>query len=234
MADSRSPWFYVLSGCAVLVVVVGVVLVGLAVWGVRTAKEFKADLEDPVRREQRVLETLGAERLPDGWKPVMWFSVPMVFKMAMLTAGEPVVTSEENDVEVGDRMFFFIETIGDRADEARRRFEEGDDIAVLLRDANLNYDIERELDRGTLDVPGGTMLWVAGIAEADLQGTASGKGLGAVGLIDCEADRRSRFVVWVEPIPEGDLDDPAVREATPADPRHLASFLSYFSLCPAS
>jgi len=228
MSESRSPWIYVLSGCAVLVVVVGVVLAVLAVYVWRQAKEFEAAMKDPAVREARALEVLGAESLPEGWRPAFAMSVPLIGEMALLTEGEPVASSE--GIDIGDTGFVYAQMIGGKADEARARFEATGDLGDVFRDANVRVSRERELARGSTPIDGGLLLWVASLGDADIHGARVG-GMTTMGLVDCEHDRRSRFVIWFGPAPEGDPSDPSALAGTSADPATLEAFLAHFRLC---
>lgn len=228
MAESRSPWFYVLGGCAVLIVIVGVVLVAAVVFGVRKARELEATLKDPEKRAEKVHEILDADELPDGWRPLFGASVPLLGEMAILTAGESVATAE--GLEFGDRGFIYVQTIRGQADDIRRQIEQGTDVGDAFRDAKLRYDMDRELAGGSSDVEGGVLMWRSGTGRADVHG-ADVEGLTTVAALDCDADRRSRLLFWWEPLPS-DVDAPAALAGTVADGDRLQEFVRHFRLCP--
>ena len=228
MSEGRSPWFYVLGGCAVLVVVFGVAIVAAAVFGCKKAKEIEQTLHDPEKRTETALEVLRTDELPEGWRPLFAGSIPLLGEMAMLTAG--AVIGSANDFELGERGFVYVQTIGGNADDIRRRFEQGDDLRDAFRGANLRFDLDHELGRGSIDVDGGLLMWLSGTGRADLQGAAI-DGLQTLGTIDCEHDRRTRYLFWWAPTP-GNLDDPAALSGTIADGDRLGEFLAPFALCP--
>ena len=228
MAEPRSPWFYVLGGCAVLIVVSGLAIVAVAVFGWQKAKELKQTLHDPVKRTAAALEVLEAENLPDGWRSVFAASVPLLGEIAILTAGDTIATAE--GLEFGDRGFVYFQMIGSKADDIRRRFEQGDDLGDAFRDAKLRFDMDRELARGSFDVDGGILMWLSGTGRAVVHG-ASVEGLTTVGAVDCEDDRRSRVLFWWAPLPS-DLDAPGALTGTFADGDRLGEFVGHFALCP--
>ncbi len=228
MAESRSPWFYVLGGCAVLIVVVGVAMVAAVVFGVRKARELEATLKDPEKRAEAVHEVLDTDELPPGWRPVFAASVPLLGEMAILTAGDTVATVEGG--EFGDRGFVYLQTIGSKADDIRRQLERGGDLEDAFRDAKLRFDMDRELAAGSSDVDGGVLMWRSGTGRADVHG-ADVEGLTTVAALDCDADRRSRLLFWWAPLPS-DVDGPAALVGTVADGDRLQEFVRHFRLCP--
>jgi hypothetical protein len=212
----------------VLVVIVGVAIVAVAVFGWRKAKEFEQTLHDPEKRTETVLDVLRTDGLPDGWRPVFAGSIPLLGEMAMLTSGATIGNADA--FELGERGFVYVQTIGGKAEDIRRRFEQGDDLRDAFRGANLRFNLDRELARGSSDVDGGVLMWLSGTGRAEVQGAAI-DGLKTLAAIDCEQDRRTRYLFWWEPAPV-DLDDPAALSGTIADGDRLGRFLAPFALCP--
>ena len=67
MAEKRSGWFYVFVGCGALAFIAIAGIGVVAFMSVRWAKNVKAELEDPVVREERAREYLGTDDLPEGY-----------------------------------------------------------------------------------------------------------------------------------------------------------------------
>jgi hypothetical protein len=231
MAETgRSPWFYILAGCGGLLVLGGIAIAVFAFLGWRWAQDFQATMKDPDRRAAAVMERLGATTLPDGWRPGVAIDAPLgLGEFALLTTGDAVPAG--NDFDLGDRGFLFVRAPGGRIEEARERFERGGDLTGALESPGANFDVDREIARGTFETRGGLVLWLSGAGSTRFQGEAR-EGLTTVGLLDCDADEKSRYVIWFGGDVVGDPEDPVARVGTIADPDVLRSFLGHFRLCP--
>lgn len=231
MAESgRSPWFYVLAGCGVILLLIGIAVAALAFFGWRWAKDFEATMKDPEKRAEQVLTKLDATELPDGWRPGIAMRAPLgLGEFVMLTSGDAVASDEGFDM--GDRGFVYLRVPGQEVQQARERFEAGGTLADAFDTPGMNFDVDREIARGTFEVEGGLVLWMSGMGSSQFQGDRL-EGLTTVGLLDCDADEKSRFVTWFGGELAGAPDDPTAQVGTFADPTVLRDFLGYFRLCP--
>ena len=107
-----SPWVYVALGCLGAAVAAILVVAGLGFAGWRWARGLEEQLEDPEARTAKVLEVLGAERVPDGYHAVIALEIPFLMKMAILSdvpptpAGDPGQWSADRGFEERGLIFF--------------------------------------------------------------------------------------------------------------------------------
>lgn len=123
--SSTSPWIYVGCGCLALVVLVTSLVVGGAYFGYSKIRGYAEDLEDPQRRNERALELLGAQRLPEGYFTLFFISVPWVLDFVMLTDSEAAnqrLEAMDRGLEAGlfdGHTFFYLRAsiVADPADD---------------------------------------------------------------------------------------------------------------------
>lgn len=230
------PWVWVAAGCGVAVLIGFLVVAGLGFAGWRWAKGMEAQLEDPAAREAKVLEVLGAERLPEGWYPVMAMEVPFAMKMAMLSerpvdldpsGGEP--DFEPEDLGESGLIYFEMPSWGGERGNLEDFMEGRADDAELLRRSNIDLPRGEVIDRGEVALPGAERGRYV-VQRGTLHG--QDEGLTVTVLADCAGDSRIRLALWFGP-------DPAPQTApveldlagTVGDPARLAEFLGAFRFC---
>lgn len=232
MAETKSVALGVAIGC--LAVVLG--LVGMAgacgYWVYRQQQQMEAEMTDPDARRERVLEVLGAQDLPEGYYPMVGFSVPFVLHAAILT-DHPTEPGEKPE-RIGQRGFIYVETLGLGQNEAQLRdyFTGKTDDPSVLNENGFHLDVDEVIGRGTLPLTGDDMImFMSQRADLSMRGY-SGRGLSSLILVDCAADERRRMGFWF--VPDPDPDAPVEEldlTGTPADEGALAAFLAHFRFC---
>ncbi len=232
----RSVWPYLGVGCLaiVLVGVIGFCTAGYFVF--RTAKEISEQFTDPEVRRARVLEALGTADLPEGYDPVLAFSVPLVFDIVVI--GD-VVSTEDGDLEeIGDHAFVLVSLA--RADEGdRERLDrffagEGGDLGSLKVDV-VDFSAARIIGVGRTKASGGDVEVVALDAPVRRKDGERERHLVAAMRIRCRGDARERLAFWVETPPDGagPVEELTDLTGSVGDPERVAEFLDRFRICRA-
>ena len=228
---STSPWIYLGCGC---VAIIGLLMLGTCTagfFGVTAVKDYLEDLGDPVARNERALKILGAEEWPEGYSAQLYFRLPRLFEIILLTDGEPLEFDSENDADMdeehmGNRIFAYV-SVRDSKGEINP-FDPMDAGSVQV-DAGVEVTSAKKLSEGTLPIDRGQILYETHQGELLTESREVHQGVYAVLKVECEsADPLARFGLWFfrqEVVTE---DDPA---GTPADEEALAAFLEYFTFC---
>ena len=186
-----------------------VLAAAIGFWGVQKARQFGQEIADPGVRESKVLAVLRASEIPEGYHPVVAFSVPLLLDVAVLSDLAPDESGQPP--QIGDHGFVYVSYPAFGRDRrAIRDFFEGkrDDFDELGRH-RVDLDLEERIANGRISREEGEVLWVAHRGTIDSDDAGSSKqGLVALLLIDC-GDSRNRFGIWLGPDP-----DP---EAAPAE-----------------
>lgn len=244
--QERSPWVYVGCGCAVLVVLIVLVIAGAGMFVARGLKNYAQDMEDPVTRNERAREMLGAGALPHGYNAQVFFSVPFLLEFVMLTDGEPV-TEENSEIffeHANLFTFFEMRNLGDN----RRQLDEylaGERDSTDLFE-NMDFDIRgRELlGRGGFEIGDQQMRYVVQRGELDSRRDEVDGVFALVGT-QCAGDDKLRVSMWFQRLPEplapnaaGDAaaeaapgTGDAALAGTPADQEALRALLAHFDVC---
>jgi hypothetical protein len=231
-----SPWVYVAIGCAVVVVLAIVAVVGLGFFGYRWAKKFEAELKDPAEREKKVLAVLGAEELPPGYHPMVGMSIPFVMDMAMLSDVPVPEGGEPDDAGFEERGFFYFKMLstGKQRRELDDFFEGRIDDAEFLRQSSIDLKRGEVIARGDLSLPATDgARYIAQRGSIAWGGRGSrGEGLTSTILVECAGDSRMRLAMWFGPDPQPEADPGAADlSGSVADPEALAAFLGHFRFC---
>jgi hypothetical protein len=231
VARERSVWTYVIAGCALAILVGGLVLVGGALWFYRGMRKLEAELKDPAARTEGARKILGAERLPEGYHAMLALSIPFVMRIAVLTTDPP---GPQGQIQgFGAKGFVYAELIGPERDEEQLRdyFEGRTSDASVLRRSGVSIDAGEVLGRGVVPVGEARLLYVAQRGGISVHG-AHGRGITSIVLVDCPADDRVRTAVWFAPDPAPEAAAAALDLAgTPADEAALAAFVGQFRFC---
>ncbi len=162
---------------------------------------------------------------------MMALTVPFVMEIAMLSDQPP--NSEGVVTSFDERGLIYIETIGigQDEDELRDYFEGRTLDPDVLRENNINIDIDEIINRGVIPRDDGDLLYVTQRGSVSTRGY-SGKGITALVLVDCPQDSRSRMAIWFAPDPSPDSPvDELELAGTPADEAELGRFMQQFRFC---
>lgn len=236
------PWVWIGCGCLGAIGLVVAVIVGAGVWGINKAVEFGEAMEDPVKREEKALEVLGADELPEGYHAVIALEIPFLFEMAMLSDVPPDENGQPGDG--AQRGFFFLNLLRLGDDEAGiRDFFDGksEDLSAIGDDTNVDLDLEERVASGAIERDADTLKWVShrgrvrnmaqDLPEDPGEGEAANKGLVTLFLMDC-GDERGRIGIWYgrDPNPEA---PPAELElaGTVGDSASIETFMAPIRPC---
>ena len=219
---------YVALGCGAGLVLIALVVGGFIFWGAQKVKQFEADLKDPLAREQRVKEILGTETLPEGYYAGVGLSVPFLFEMASLSR-EPVAEGKEpKDM---DFIYMRMLHLGKQDQELRDFFNGTNDNPSVLRENNINVDIDDVVNRGELQIDDQDILWLTSRGRIQTGATRSGD-MATIMMIRCPNDKNMRLGIWVEDQQvEHNEDGTPQLEGTVGDPVKVEEFMRHFSVC---
>jgi hypothetical protein len=230
-----------LLGCGCGAIVVGLLLLMLTftflAW--RQSERLKSGYDNPEEAAARVQEVLPYDALPDGYYPLGGASVPVFFRLAILTDLPP---GEREGGEGARRFhrsgFIYFSTFSLRKDDSEllRYFQEGPKEGEKEMDLNLpengiagdlgmDFEAREVIARGAEPVHAGRVYYVARRGGLKVSGDAF-EGLATLFYVKCDEGHRVRFGLWFAPDQEtADL------RGTPGDPKALADFLGHFWIC---
>jgi len=238
MAQKQSTQWWITGGCGcclLLALLIGAV-VAAGFFGVSSFKDYLTDLKDPVSRSARTAEILGASRLPEGYVGQVFFSIPWVFDVVILSDGEPMAIAEEDDVNldaaaVGEHVFIYF--------KLRSKDMDDEDVDHMLRgehtsggtrvDVGIELDPEEEIGRGAFELEPQRLRWVAHRGEIELDDDLAG--IYSRVIIDCPTDELTRVAVWFQRDPEEPSEAAADLAGSPADEAALRTFMGHFNVC---
>lgn len=231
---NRSPWVWIGCTCGGLVVLVLAVL-AVGTWlTFREAKSVKESWKSPELRAQKTREVLPYKDLPPGYYPLGSFSIPLVMRMAFF-GDTPPVAGEQPNRGMKEHGFIYMSMLqmrGNRREMMRYIKGEAPEQRPGWMRGNVNFETGDLIRRGTVQVGGKTVYYVAQRGQVHQPGRSVG-GLLTLVLPDCADDSRVRFGMWLgpDPAPGTPIAELDVR-GTNADPQALTEFLSHFELCP--
>lgn len=238
MASSKTPpWVWVAAGCGGALFLIAGCVVAVTYFGVRQVRQIEETMRDPEKRRAAALEVLNADELPEGYYPMMSFSVPLVMQTAILTDSEIGVEVDPAAPPLGDKGFIYARMLRfnyqDQA-ELRDYFEGKSEDSSILRRNNINVHL-RPRDRiasGELANGSGQVLWISHRSDGLGHHGQGDAAVATMMLVECPGDRHTRFGILFGPDP---APETAVAEAdwtgTPADPAEIAAFTGYFDFC---
>lgn len=227
---STSPWVYVGCGCLGAVVLAIGACVSVGLFGVQFARNLEQELKDPVLRQEKAREILGAEKLPDGFHAQVHVSIPLFMDMVVLSDGQPIELEDDGNTELepenlGDQAFIYLamRDIGDVRDDFERMLDGGDTRDLENVDVGLDFRSEEVLGRGEFELPPQRVRY-ATHRGAFRDGRESNEGVYSVLLVDCPSTSRVRAAFHWRRVDAGDLpaeDLPAEDLPAEADPGEL-------------
>ncbi len=202
MSKSTSPWVYVGCGCALLAVGMVTAIGACGMMGWREIRDLEATMKDPVVREQKVLEMLGTDALPDGLYAQFYLRIPFLLDVAMVSD-----IASDAGFEEGHRPFTFdqqmvsvldVRDLGGHRAQFRSNLEDERLATDALEDVDvdLGFRAREVLGRGELAFDGWTYV------HQRVRGQSSGpgsrrEGVGVLGEIRCDDDDgRLRILSW--------------------------------------
>jgi len=239
---TTSPWVYVGCGCLGAVVLGIGACIGLGVVAARFGRNLEAELKDPVRRQERAREILGAEELPAGFHAQLHVAIPMLFEMVVLSDGAPVEYQDHGNTRLearnlGDNAFIYLAMpdVGDTREQFERLLAGTDPRDLDHVRLDLDFRSEEIVGRGELDLPPQHLRYATHRGDVR-DGRERRSGLYSVLLVDCPGSSKVRAAFYWQqrpdptPAPEAgpgtDFDGAAYEDA-------LRAFISHFQLCGA-
>ncbi len=225
-------------GCALFAGLVIASIVGAGIFGTSLFKDYVEDMRDPASRTAKATEILGASELPDGYSAHLYFKIPWVFDLVILSDGEPTVLDGDGfelaAENVGENLFVFFALRKGRMDEeeidemlaGRRKSNEGVNV-----DVGIEVDSSERLGEGEFEIASQRISYVANRGSVSLDGDRI-PGIYSRILIDCPGDNLTRTGVFFKRDPE-DLEGkrPLEIPGSPADEDTLREFLGHFNVC---
>lgn len=207
-----SPWVWVGLGCGAIVVmcVLLVVVAGFFLHG--KLKNFQKQFDDPVVRNQRVREVLGAQDLPAGYHAFMTVSIPWVLDVAMLSDREFVKEhNKEHDKEHKDdrdhnpfdkRGFVYVRMPFHKKDARWQEFLDGKRSPdELLKNGKMHFHKRDTVGKGVIQgTDGATYHYVATRGEVEM-GDRYIDGITTMIAVECPNDSKFRLGIWFGPDP---------------------------------
>jgi len=236
MSDKRkSYWAWLGCGCAGLVVLAIGGVIAAMVGGRMFVRDYVEDLKDPVARGEQVRKILGAEELPAGFEPQLFFRVPWLIDMVVVSDGDPAEFDEQGHAELearhlGENAFVFL-SMRDLGD-VRENMEAllAGKSEKVHQNVRIDFRSSEELGRGELDVPPHHLRWAAHRGEFHDR-HEDREGIYAIVLVDCpKKDGRVRAAFLWQHRETAEGEAPGL-EGTPADEETLRSFIGRFDLC---
>lgn len=209
MSKQTSPWVYVGCGCAGLSVLVVLAIAGLGMTVWRDLREFGETMQDPVARDARVREILGAETLPGNLRGKLYLRVPFMLELAVATdAGDG---DDDSSLEVDRHLLSFLDIrdFGGRRARFRQAMESGKNPFEALdnTDVDLGVELDEVIDSGTLTGAGAPFPYLTARGRLSSESPRR-RGMVALVEIRCrEDDGRLRLLTWFS------ADDAASPEA---------------------
>ncbi len=231
----KSVWGWFGCGCVGLVVLAIGGAIAAMVGGRMFVRDYVEALKDPVARAERVEQILGTEELPAGFEPQIFFRVPWLLDMVVISDGEPAELDDQGNVDLearhlGENAFVFLamRDLGDAREDLEALL--AGETGRLHNEIQLDFRSLEPLGSGELDVPPQHLRWAA--HRGEFRGRREDReGIYAIVLVDCpEEDGRVRAAFYWQhrEAVEGEALDLA---GTPADEATLRSLVGHFDLC---
>lgn len=228
-----SPWLYVGCGCAAFAGLCVMAIIALGFFGASMFQGYVEDMTDPEVRSERSQQILGTESLPEGYSALMFFRIPWILDMVILTdgpemeAGEDLEDFSALDSEMVDDHFFlyFALRIDDPNDkDFDEMFEEGHRQGGVDLDVGSTFRSLEKIGEGAFDLDPGSLRYSAYHGELVTEDHERITGTYSQMKVNCPDARRVRFAVWFQR--EG-----AAAASTPADEATLREFMNHFAFC---
>ena len=238
--QSNAPKWILGCGCS-CALVAGLVIasiVGAGIFGTSLFKDYIEDMKDPASRAAKATEILGASQLPDGYTTHLYFKLPWVFDIVILSDGKPAEISEDGfelkAENFGEHLFiFFVLRQGrmseDEIDDMLAGRNQGDDGVNV--DVGVEVDSTEVLGKGDFDIASQRISYVAHRGRVSLDRERI-PGIYSRILIDCPSDSLTRAAVFFARDPETSEGSRTLEiPGSPADEAALREFMEHFNVC---
>ena len=225
-----SPCLYIGLGCGLAVLLAIGVMVAIGAFVAKKTKDLTESMTDPVARADKVAEVLGADEFPEGYYPVMAFSVPFVFDMAMLADQPPGPDGEPQEPK--DSGFIYVESkiFGDQNQELIDYLDGTGEEPAFFQNISVEMDHDEPLRTGSFDIDGVTHNYATYRGEINT-GSDGFEGIQVMTFVDC-GDKKMRLGIWFGPDPQPEAEAAQLEViGTPADEEAIAHFYENFDLC---
>lgn len=242
MSDrKKNQWLLLSCGCCAGIALLIVVAVGGSLFfGASYFKDFVSDLADPEARRAAALEVLGTEDLPSGFHTHLFFKIPWLFQMVILTDGEPVQEdpggSFEEQVEnlenlvlrhdrLGPNLFLYVRVRSDEETAIEDMISGRGNQSGSQIDLDIDVESLEEIARGELDMTHGAFSYTThrGILQAS---DRDAEGLYTTFSFSC-GDGLSRQALWFQR-----AEDAAQSQVgSPAEESAVQLLISQFDVC---
>ena len=230
MAKKSNNLFLILGiGCAVLLLVAGLGVVGIGYFGMRQIKEIEQSMKNP---EEVARQVLGVEQLPEGYYAQLAMKIPFLMQVVQIS---DVVKPDEQTVLAGNNGLFYFSmsfSPGDK-NELRDFFEGRSENPLNLSRNGIQMEVGEVLDRGKLTVNGQDFLYLTYRGDVQMDQGGAKDGLNSMFLVECSSSSNAlRFGFRYGPdpapdVPAADLD----LTTTINHPDQLTQFLEQFNFC---
>ena len=128
------------------------------------------------------------------------------------------------------RGFIYVKMLSfsEQEQEIKDYFDGKTDDVSVLRQNNIQLDVDEILTRGTIEEKSRTIRYVVQRGTLGMEGTRT-DGITSVMMIECPNDRKSRMAIWFEAV--GDREDWEDLSGTPGDELAMSTFMSPFDVC---
>ncbi len=213
---SSAGWLlWLLGGCLLIVILIVAGIVGFAWWGKNKLTNIVEEQRDPVKREMRAKDILGATALPPGYHAGMSINVGLASTTSL--SDTPM---SGDDMTYGERGFIFNDSI--RAGEAKAETFAKGQGGNVLDDSGVRLRSDEVLGDGTLEVNNQKLQWSARRGEVTHSNQAIA-GEYSIVIIQC-SDDRERWAVWFQ-------KQPSESPAPVTEAEGIREFFSHFHIC---
>ena len=233
MAEKKtSPWIYIGCGC-LLVMAIGIVAgIGGCYFLVDKVSGYAEGLKDPAVREERALDVLGADALPEGYNALFGINVFGFFEVAVIGTGGVAPDGEPSGLGREGLVYLKMPFANESQKQEMKDFFEGKTNSLeTLRQSNINVNASEMITRGTLQSRNMSLQYVTSRGNVSVEGMDQSGLISAV-IIDCEQDSKQCLGVWYGPEPdaktaEGEID----LAGSVGDEARIQAFFDGFDLC---
>lgn len=229
-----SPFAYVGCGCAMLVAVGILAVVGFFLFAGRQVEQFRTDMASDASRTATAQKLLGAQSLPPGYFSVLVLSVPMVADTVVLSTYRADVPANHQKGELRIFQYMAPKTSSPQGVESFAAYLEGrsQDTTVLAR-SKIHLRPREVVSRGVLEFEGRQLRYLT--QRGELMSSERGRPgpvLSALVLFDCPGQTTLRMGLWTAPDPEPQTPLPRLDTAgTPVDVDALGRFMAFLNPC---